>query len=124
MNQRHTSIILDQLSKIIAGHEQVARWKTNAQKGPSLQTRRADKDPLRVSKPRLIRSKSEVVCWRLARWVVLGKMALCLTAIPAAALDPGLPPGGNFDLTHWKLSMPSHPGTEIVAAQLEGGFTN
>jgi len=49
----------------------------------------------------------------------------------AWALDPNLPPGGNFDLSHWYLGLPvdSSGGTNgdsasIPAAQLVDGYTN
>jgi len=45
----------------------------------------------------------------------------------AWALNPSLPPGSNFDLTHWKLTLPtgsSGDPTEITPTQLAGGFTN
>ncbi len=40
---------------------------------------------------------------------------------PAAALDPLLPPSGNFDLANWKLTLPS--GSEIQPWLLSGGYT-
>ena len=40
----------------------------------------------------------------------------------ALALDPRLPPGKNFDLTHWKLTLPDV--SEIPAAQLSGGYSS
>ena len=48
--------------------------------------------------------------------------ALCLFAATAAfALDLSLPPSGNFDLTHWYLTLPS---AEIVdPATLSSGYT-
>src|SRR5262245_17605280 len=48
--------------------------------------------------------------------------AVCLFAASASfALDPSLPPSGNFDLTHWYLTLPS---AEIVdPATLSGGYT-
>lgn len=49
-------------------------------------------------------------------------LALCLSfAGPAAALDPLLPPSGNFDLTHWKLTLPS--GSEVQPWVLSNGWT-
>jgi len=39
-------------------------------------------------------------------------------------LDPARPPSGNFDLSHWKLTLPDADSTEIPAAQLMVGFTN
>lgn len=49
--------------------------------------------------------------------------ALFLTAFTAHAglLDPLLPPSGNFDLTHWKLTLPS--GAEIQSSDLSHGYT-
>ncbi len=56
-----------------------------------------------------------------------------LAAAAAQALDPGLPPGGNFDLSHWKLQLPTSNSVltcdngsvdEKTPAQLEAGFTN
>jgi hypothetical protein len=49
---------------------------------------------------------------------------LCLGAGRALALDPALPPGGNFDLSHWKLTLPDASASEIMPAQLTAGFTN
>ena len=48
----------------------------------------------------------------------MGSMATAL------GLDPSLPPGGNFDLSHWKLTLPYADAAEIDPAQLSGGFTN
>ncbi|GAA1639978.1 polysaccharide lyase family 7 protein [Actinoplanes couchii] len=45
----------------------------------------------------------------------------------AAALDPALPPGGNFDLSVWSLQLPvGSPGSPetISAARLKAGYTN
>ncbi|MEU4625142.1 polysaccharide lyase family 7 protein [Actinoplanes sp. NPDC023801] len=45
----------------------------------------------------------------------------------AATLDPGLPPGGNFELSVWSLQLPSgSPGRPdtISPGQLEAGYTN
>jgi hypothetical protein len=56
---------------------------------------------------------------------------LCLAGFSAWALDPGKPPGQNFDLSHWKLTLPvdSSGGTngdaaEVSTAQLVAGYTN
>src|SRR5271169_5895787 len=35
---------------------------------------------------------------------------LCLSSYPAWALDPAKPPGQNFDLSHWKLQLPTIGG--------------
>ena len=49
---------------------------------------------------------------RLEGRLALAAAALCLfTAGASFALDPSLPPSGNFDLTHWYLTLPS---AEIV----------
>jgi hypothetical protein len=37
-----------------------------------------------------------------------------------AALDPGASPCDNFDLSHWKLTLPS--GAEVSTAELNDGF--
>ena len=54
-----------------------------------------------------------------------------LAGSSAWALDPSKPPGQNFDLSHWKLTLPvdSSGGTngdavDISAAQLVAGYTN
>jgi len=47
--------------------------------------------------------------------------AVLLFSGPASALDASLPPSGNFDLTHWKLTLPS--GSEIQAEVLSNGYT-
>ena len=58
---------------------------------------------------------------------------LCLTGATAWALNPGLPPGGNFELSPWKLQLPTSNGILTAAsgsvdeksgALLEAGFTN
>src|SRR6266850_245440 len=68
---------------------------------------------------------------RVLRFVF--SLALCLAGATAWALDPSQPPGGNFDLTHWKLQLPTSNGVltaasgsvdEKTPAQLEAGFTN
>lgn len=64
------------------------------------------------------------------KWVSLSEMeiwtngsATCTTS----SLNPGLPPGGNFDLSIWQLQLPS--GTQgspdtVSASRLEGGYTS
>lgn len=45
----------------------------------------------------------------------------------AAALDPALPPGGNFNLSVWSLQLPvGEPGSPetISPARLKAGYTN
>src|ERR1044071_8752558 len=65
--------------------------------------------------------------------LVLLILALCLVGATAWSLDPGLPPGGNFDFSHWKLQLPTLGGAltctntgvdETNSVALEGGFTN
>lgn len=41
-----------------------------------------------------------------------------------AALDPSLPPGGNFDLSHWYLGLPDTGSTSIQPSQLTAGYTS
>ena len=52
---------------------------------------------------------------------------------PVWALNPGVPPGGNFDLSHWYLQLPTENGVltgtagsvdSASATQLVTGFTN
>jgi len=45
-------------------------------------------------------------------------------AQPALALDPLKPPGQNFNLRNWKLTLPDATATEISASQLNGGYTS
>ena len=33
-----------------------------------------------------------------------------LMCLPVRALNPSLPPGGNFDLSHWYLQLPTSNG--------------
>jgi hypothetical protein len=56
-----------------------------------------------------------------------------LACLPARALNPGQPPGGNFDLSHWYLQLPTSNGIltgasanvdSASATQLVAGFTN
>lgn len=49
---------------------------------------------------------------------------LCLPALSALALDPAKPPGGNFDLSRWKLTLPDAGASEFYPAHLTTGFTN
>jgi parallel beta-helix repeat protein len=44
--------------------------------------------------------------------------------IPDSVLDAGRPPGANFDLSHWKLTLPDANSSEIFPAQLMAGSTN
>ena len=62
--------------------------------------------------------------------VVVGALGVAgITTASAATLDPGLPPGGNFDLAIWQLQLPTgSPGKPdtISPARLKGasGYTN
>ncbi len=49
---------------------------------------------------------------------------LCLTNNPALALDPDLPPGSNFDLSHWHLTLPDDDATTIKPSELVDGYTD
>lgn len=53
--------------------------------------------------------------------------------IPAQALDPNLPPSGNFDLGHWKLQLPvntngtlsgTNDAAEVSVATLNAGYAS
>jgi hypothetical protein len=59
----------------------------------------------------------------MARWIILGSMALRCAVSTVSALDPAQPPGGNFDLRQWKLTLPDADATEIAATQLTNGYT-
>ena len=68
------------------------------------------------------------------RWMTLALLiALTLASGAAWALDPNQPPGGNFDLSHWKIQLPTSSNVltcssgnvdEKTPADLEGGFAN
>lgn len=67
--------------------------------------------------------------WAKRQKAILSASAalLLVMSIPLSAL----PPGSNFDLTHWKLTLPldatggtTGVATEISAAQLVAGYTN
>src|SRR5204863_6640658 len=48
------------------------------------------------------------------QWGFQFLLLVCLlTSFVALALDPSLPPGGNFDLSKWKLTLPDTKPTEI-----------
>jgi len=68
---------------------------------------------------------------RVNRRHLVSLATLYLIAAVSWALDPSSPPSGNFDLSHWKLTLPvdSSGGTngtaaEIPTAQLVAGYTN
>ncbi|MGH8482580.1 MAG: polysaccharide lyase family 7 protein [Nevskiaceae bacterium] len=59
---------------------------------------------------------------RRAPLVLLFALLLSLAACESAdALDPLLPPSGNFDLANWKLTLPS--GKEVQPSVLSNGYT-
>jgi len=41
-----------------------------------------------------------------------------------SALDPSRPPGANFDLRHWKCTLPDATASEISPSFLTGGYTS
>ncbi|WP_020534342.1 polysaccharide lyase family 7 protein [Lewinella cohaerens] len=47
-------------------------------------------------------------------------MSMVVSSATAQDLDPNLPPGGNFDLSYWKLTRPNQQ--ERDAEQLVGGY--
>src|SRR5262245_40756963 len=47
-----------------------------------------------------------------------------LKSFVALALDPSLPPGGNFDLSKWKLTLPDPKTTEVAGVDLGKGFVD
>src|SRR5664280_1045336 len=58
-------------------------------------------------------------------------VTFCVAGLPSWALNPGNPPSGNFDLSHWKLTLPvdgsgttNGTATEIHTPQLVAGYTN
>lgn len=57
-------------------------------------------------------------------WVVAGSFCLALNTAGFPVLDPGKPPGANFDLSHWKLTLPDADASEISPEQLASGSTN
>ncbi len=55
------------------------------------------------------------------RWSVA---VLIFAAGPLFALNPALPPGKNFDLSHWYLGLPDADSSSIDASKLTKGYTN
>lgn len=55
-------------------------------------------------------------------FVCLG--TLCFASVPVLALDPAKPPGSNFDLSRWKLTLPDSSASETSPGLLTTGFTN
>ena len=75
--------------------------------------------------------KSRSVIATAATAVVVGTLGIVgsTNATAAAALNPGVAPGGNFNLSVWELQLPiGSPGspTTILPSQLEGasGYQN
>lgn len=58
---------------------------------------------------------------RGTRFVLISAVLSLFLAAPASALDPLSPPSSNFDLTHWKLTLPS--GQEVQPWLLSSGWT-
>ena len=62
---------------------------------------------------------------RRAKWrSVAAGLCLVLLNVRARALDPNVPPGANFDLSHWSLTLPDQNASVITPAELVAGFTN
>lgn len=62
----------------------------------------------------------KIPCLRSLR--LLSVLTLLCPAL--RALDPALPPGGNFDLTHWYLGLPDSGSSSIQPSALEAGYTS
>ena len=116
MKDKYEFVTLDQVSKIISGYEPAARWRVNAPARPPAQARRHENG--------FAKSSREAVCWRIAQSIVLASLALCCTVATASTLNPALPPGGNFDLSHWKLTLPDASASEIEVTELVAGYSN
>ena len=63
------------------------------------------------------------------RWLIPTISAIVIVPLAIAALNPSVPPGGNFDLSYWNLQLPtgsSGDPTTIHSAQLVGdsGYEN
>ena len=48
----------------------------------------------------------------------------CLAHFCSAALNPSDPPGDNFDLSHWHLTLPDDDASTISPSDLEDGYTH
>ena len=71
--------------------------------------------------------RAEAALWRAAKAEGRAPMqiiALLLSSLVGLALDPSLPPGGNFDLTKWKLTLPDAKSMEIAGVNLGKGFVD
>src|SRR5688572_18098564 len=49
---------------------------------------------------------------------------LCFASLSVKALDPSQPPGDNFDLSHWHLTLPDDDASTISPSSLSGGYTH
>ena len=56
--------------------------------------------------------------------LLLSLMLCVLGSFPARALDPNLPPSGNFDLSHWYLTLPESGAPIIEPARMAAGYTH
>ena len=73
----------------------------------------------------MVRIRRKLILW--SAFLAIFRFAV----VPAWALDPSLPPGSNFDLSHWYLQLPvDSNGTNVGAsasistAQLTNGYTS
>jgi hypothetical protein len=48
----------------------------------------------------------------------------CFASFRSMALDPNQPPGRNFDLSHWYLTLPDSDSSIIEPSSLRNGYTN
>jgi len=62
--------------------------------------------------------------YQLSVRIVACLTMLCLAVVRILAQDPRFPPGHNFDLRHWYLTVPDANASSISPAQLTAGFTN
>jgi hypothetical protein len=117
------SLTFDQLSQLIAGQGQVTHWRVNAPiRGPAV-TGSKRRSRLRAGDG-IARSRRAASAWDILQRVVLGPMLFCLMVNVSGALNADLPPGGNFNLSTWKLTLPDTNATEIQPAQLSTGYSN
>jgi Alginate lyase/Immunoglobulin I-set domain len=61
---------------------------------------------------------------RLRGWALGAFAALAWATTALAALNPGLPPGKNFDLSHWHLTLPDSGASTITPSSLNNGYSN
>ncbi|HWN95323.1 MAG TPA: polysaccharide lyase family 7 protein, partial [Methylomirabilota bacterium] len=67
---------------------------------------------------RLRKKKQDFFHW------LISLALLCATGGPVRALEPGRPPGSNFDLSHWYLGIPTSSAGSVPAANLMAGYTS